>query len=167
MNEVKNILKKTKLNTALSEEQIIQKLENFCAYRERCESEIKQKMYTLQVPISDYETYLKYLSEHNFFNEDRFAISFAHGKNTIKKWGKKRIAIELQSKNIDVQKIQQSLQQIDEGMYLLKLEEMLEKKLKSIKETDNYIKKQKLIQFAMQKGYEYEIISEALKNISN
>jgi regulatory protein len=164
---MKNILKKTKLHIELSEEQIIQKLENFCAYRERCESEIKQKMYTLQVPATDYETYINYLREHNFFNEDRFANSFAYGKNAIKKWGKKRIAMELQSKNIDAQKIQQSLQHIDEGMYLLKLEDILGKKIKTIKETDNFKKKQKLIQFAMQKGYEYEIISEVLKKIIN
>jgi regulatory protein len=164
---MKNILKKTKLHIELSEEQIIQKLENFCAYRERCESEIKQKMYVLQVPATDYETYINYLREHNFFNEDRFANSFAYGKNAIKKWGKKRIAMELQSKNIDAQKIQQSLQHIDEGMYLLKLEDILGKKIKTIKETDNFKKKQKLIQFAMQKGYEYEIISEVLKKIIN
>jgi len=159
-------LKKYTAHIELTEEQIMQKLESFCAYRERCESEIKQKMYALQVPTSDYETYLNHLKENNFFNEERFANAFAYGKNAIKKWGRKKIAMELQSKNIDTQKINQSLLHIDEGMYLLKLEDILAKKSKAIKETDAYKKKQKLIQFAMQKGYEYEIISEALKHIS-
>lgn len=159
-------MKKYTAHIELTEEQIMQKLESFCAYRERCESEIKQKMYALQVPTSDYETYLNHLKENNFFNEERFANAFAYGKNAIKKWGRKKIAMELQSKNIDTQKINQSLLHIDEGMYLLKLEDILAKKSKAIKETDAYKKKQKLIQFAMQKGYEYEIISEALKHIS-
>jgi len=159
-------LKKSSTYIELSEEQIIHKLESFCAYRERCASEIKQKMYVLQVPNADYETYLNHLKENNFFNEERFANAFAHGKNAIKKWGRKKISMELQSKNIDSQKIDQSLLQIDEGMYLLKLEDILSKKLRTIKETDAFKKKQKLIQFAMQKGYEYEIINEALKNIS-
>lgn len=159
-------MKKSTAHIELTEEQIMQKLESFCAYRERCESEIKQKMYALQVPTSDYETYLNHLKENNFFNEERFANAFAYGKNAIKKWGRKKIAMELQSKNIDTQKINQSLLHIDEGMYLLKLEDILAKKSKAIKETDAYKKKQKLIQFAMQKGYEYEIISEALKHIS-
>ena len=159
-------MKKSIAHIELTEEQIMQKLESFCAYRERCESEIKQKMYALQVPTSDYETYLNHLKENNFFNEERFANAFAYGKNAIKKWGRKKIAMELQSKNIDTQKINQSLLHIDEGMYLLKLEDILAKKSKAIKETDAYKKKQKLIQFAMQKGYEYEIISEALKHIS-
>lgn len=159
-------MKKSTAHIELTEEQIMQRLESFCAYRERCESEIKQKMYALQVPTSDYETYLNHLKENNFFNEERFANAFAYGKNAIKKWGRKKIAMELQSKNIDTQKINQSLLHIDEGMYLLKLEDILAKKSKAIKEIDAYKKKQKLIQFAMQKGYEYEIISEALKHIS-
>ena len=149
-----------------SEEEIIKKLESFCAYRERCEAEIKQKMYALHVSPSDYEMYLQYLKENNFFNEERFANAFARGKNTIKKWGRKKIVLELQAKNIDAQKINQSLLQIDEGLYVLKLEDILTKKIKTIKETDIFKKKQKLIQFALQKGYEYEIINEVLKEIN-
>ena len=158
-------MKKPAAHTEYSIEQIIQKLENFCAYRERCEAEIKQKMYTLKVSVSEYEMCLHHLKENNFYNDERFANSFAYGKNAIKKWGRKKIAMELQSKNIDTDKINQSLLQIDEGMYLLKLEDILTKKSRSVKETDLYKKKQKLIQFAMQKGYEYEIINEALKKI--
>lgn len=159
-------MKKTFLNIELTEEQIIHKLENFCSYRERCGSEIKQKMYTLKVSSSDYEFYLNHLKENNFYNEERFANAFAYGKNSIKKWGRKKISMELQAKNIDAEKINQSLSHIDEGMYLLKLEDILSKKNKTIKETDAFKKQQKLIQFALQKGYEYEIIKEALKNIS-
>lgn len=159
-------MKKTFQNIELTEDQIIHKLESFCSYRERCGSEIKQKMYTLKVPSSDYEFYLNHLKENNFYNEERFANAFAYGKNAIKKWGRKKITMELQAKNIDSQKINESLSHIDEGMYLLKLEDILTKKNKSIKETDAFKKKQKLILFALQKGYEYEIIKEALKNIT-
>lgn len=159
-------MKKNFQNIELTEEQILHKLESFCSYRERCGSEIKQKMYTLKVSTSDYDFYLKHLKENNFFNEERFSNSFAYGKNAIKKWGRKKITMELQAKNIDSQKINESLSHIDEGMYLLKLEDILSKKNNSIKEPDAYKKQQKLILFALQKGYEYEIIKEALKNIS-
>ena len=74
--------------------------------------------------------------------------------------------MELKSKQIDNTTVQQSLLQIDEGMYLIKLQDVLEKKNRQLKETDAFKRKQKLIQFAMQKGYEYEIINEALKNIA-
>jgi regulatory protein len=158
-------LKKAAIHIELTEAQVIQKLESYCAYRERCTAEVLQRLYTLKVPTSDYEMYIAYLKENNFLNEERYANAFAHGKNNIKKWGRKKIILELQSKHIDACQIQQSLEQIDEGMYVLKLEDILIKKNKSIKETDTFKKKQKLIQFAMQKGYEYEIINEVLKNI--
>ena len=159
-------MKKTAFNIELSQEQIIYKLESFCSYRERCASEINQKMYQLKVDAADFDFYIKYLKENNFLNETRFANSFARGKNVIKKWGRKKIVMELKSKQIDNATVQQSLLQIDEGMYLIKLQDVLEKKNRLLKETDTFKRKQKLIQFAMQKGYEYEIINEALKNMA-
>ena len=70
---------------------------------------------------------------------------------------------ELQSKRIDSKKIHQSINAIDEGAYFLRLQDILEKKYKTIKEQDNFKKKQKLIQYALQKGYEMQLIQEALK----
>jgi regulatory protein len=147
----------------LSEPQIIQKLESFCAYRERCESEVRQKLYQLAVEDSDTDFYLNYLKENNFLNEERFVSAFARGKFNIKSWGKHKIMQELQSKRIDSKKIQQSINAIDEGAYFLRLQDILEKKNKTIKEQDNFKKKQKLIQYALQKGYEMQLIQEALK----
>ena len=150
-------------STHLSEEQIIKKLESFCAYRERCESEIKQKLFQLAVERNETDFYINYLKENNFLNEERFVTAFARGKFNIKSWGKRKIIQELQAKRIDSKKIQQSIEEIDEGLYFLRLQDLLEKKIKKIKETDIFKKKQKLMQYAMQKGYEMELINEALK----
>lgn len=159
-------VKKQTEHIELSQEQIIQKLESFCSYRERCVAEVNQKLYQLKADANDYDFYINYLKENNFLNETRFANSFARGKNSIKKWGRKKILMELKSKKISDSTIRQSLEQIDEGMYLIKLQDILEKKNRTTKETDAYKRKQKLIQFALQKGYETEIIFEALKSIS-
>ena len=150
----------------LSEPQIIQKLESFCAYRERCESEVRQKLYQLAVEDSDTDFYLNYLKENNFLNEERFVSAFARGKFNIKSWGKRKIIQELQVKRIDSKKILQSIENIDEGQYFVRLQDLLEKKLRTIKEIDVFKKKQKLMQYAMQKGYEMELIIEALKEIN-
>ena len=149
----------------LSEEQVLKKLESFCAYRERCESEIKQKLYQLSVNEKEVDFYINYLKENNFLNEERFVAAFARGKFNIKSWGKRKIIQELQQKRIDSKKIQQSIEQIDEGIYFMRLQDLLEKKSTKIKETDIFKKKQKLMQYAMQKGYEMELINEALKEI--
>ncbi|MBK9330350.1 MAG: hypothetical protein IPM95_13870 [Sphingobacteriales bacterium] len=73
-----------------SKEQIIQKLESFCSYRERCMAEVKQKLYQLKVDEKDYGFYLNHLSQNNFLDETRFTNAFVRGKNSIKKWGRKR-----------------------------------------------------------------------------
>ncbi|MBK9794201.1 MAG: regulatory protein RecX [Sphingobacteriales bacterium] len=150
----------------LSEEQIIKKLESFCAYRERCESEVKQKLYQLAADVKETDFYINYLKENNFLNEDRFIAAFARGKFNIKSWGKRKIIQELQVKRIDSKKILQSIENIDEGQYFVRLQDLLEKKLRTIKEIDVFKKKQKLMQYAMQKGYEMELIIEALKEIN-
>ena len=150
----------------LSEEQIIKKLESFCAYRERCESEVKQKLYQLAADVKETDFYINYLKENNFLNEDRFVAAFARGKFNIKSWGKRKIIQELQVKRIDSKKILQSIENIDEGQYFVRLQDLLEKKLRTIKEIDVFKKKQKLMQYAMQKGYEMELIIEALKEIN-
>jgi regulatory protein len=147
----------------LSEPQIIQKLESFCAYRERCESEVRQKLYQLAVEDSDTDFYVNYLKENNFLNEERFVSAFARGKFNIKSWGKRKIMKELQGKRIDTKKIQQSIEQIDEGAYFLRLQDILEKKNKVMKETDPFKRRQKLMMYALQKGYEMELVHEALK----
>lgn len=150
-------------STHLSEEQIIKKLESFCAYRERCESEIKQKLFQLAVDRNETDFYINYLKENNFLNEKRFVAAFARGKFNIKSWGKRKIIQELQAKQIDSKIIQQSIEDIDEGLYFLRLQDLLEKKIIKIKETDTFTLKHKLMQYAMQKGYEMELINEVFK----
>ncbi len=158
-------MKKSVSNKELSEPQIIQKLESFCAYRERCESEVRQKLYQLSVEENEKDFYLNYLKENNFLNEERFIAAFTRGKFSIKSWGRRKIVQELQHKNIDAKKIRQSIEHIDEGLYFLRLQDILEKKQKTIRETDAFKKKQKLIQYALQRGYEMNLINEALKII--
>ncbi len=159
-------MKKSVSEIILSEEEIIKKLETYCAYRERCESEVRQKMYQLNIGVEEYDHYLQYLYENNYLNEARYASAFANGKSNIKKWGRKKIEMELKARQVNTTYIKRSIEQIDEGMYLLRLEDLLRKKIKTIKETDNYKKQQKLFQFALQKGYESEIIKEAIKSIA-
>jgi regulatory protein len=150
----------------LSQEQIIKKLESYCAYRERCETEVKQKLFTLKVEEEEVGFYLQYLIENNLLNENRFIDAYARGKFNIKSWGRRKITIALQQKKIDVNKIKQSIEHIDEDMYIQRLNIVLEKKNQQlIKETDEFKKKQKLVYFAMQKGYEPDLIYKAIKTI--
>ncbi len=163
---MQNIRFKKELSEELTREQTIQRLENYCSYRERCEYEVKQKMYQLGVKQEDYDFYLDYLRANNFLDEDRFIAAFARGKFNIKNWGKRKIIDELKRRHIDEKRILPIVREIDEGIYFLRLQDVMEKKLKSIKEADSLKQRQKLIRFALQKGYEPDLIAEVLKTIS-
>jgi regulatory protein len=141
------------------------KLENYCAYRERCEQEVCRKMYDWQIPEADRDDLIAYLKEEGFLNEDRFVAAFARGKFRIKHWGRNKIQAELRARQIKDPKIRQSMAQIDEGEYFISLLELLEKKEKLLKEPDAFKKKQKLFLYAMQKGYESDLVREALASL--
>lgn len=159
-------MKKSVSRKELTQDQIIKKLESYCAYRERCEAEIIQKLYQLSIVEKEAEFYVSYLKENNFLNEERFVNAFTNGKFNIKSWGKRKIVQALQAKKIDSKKIQKSVVNIDEGMYYVRLLDLLTKKNRNLKEPDVFKRKQKLINYALQKGYEIELINDVLSQIN-
>jgi regulatory protein len=143
---------------------IFDKLSGFCAYQERCVSEVKDKLRQWKVDDDKAEKIITRLIDENFLNEERFARSFAGGKFRINKWGKTKIIYELKRKQVPDHIIQPGLEEIDEEEYIATLKELLAKKSREIREKDDFKKKQKLISFGVQKGYEYELVRKVAED---
>ena len=79
----------------LTLEQALQKLKHYCAYQERCHSEVKEKLYSLGVFKKEADNIIAKLIEEGYLDEERFAIAFAGGKFRIKQWGRVKIKYEL------------------------------------------------------------------------
>ncbi|MGB2273170.1 MAG: regulatory protein RecX, partial [Flavicella sp.] len=139
-----------------------QKLEHFCAYQERCHQEVVEKLYKLNMIPEAQEQIIGHLITEGFLNESRFAQSFARGKFRIKKWGKIRITQELKQKNISAYNIKLGLKEVDDEMYLLTLQDLIQKKQRSLKETDAFKKKKKLVDYLLRQGYEATLIFDNL-----
>ena len=69
---------------SLTKEQALQKLKHYCAYQERCHSEVTEKLYSLGVWKKEHDEIISTLIEENYLNEERFAIAFAGGKFRVK-----------------------------------------------------------------------------------
>ncbi|MCT4664652.1 MAG: RecX family transcriptional regulator [Flavobacteriales bacterium] len=135
-----------------------QKIEQYCVYQDRCFLEVEQKLRGFGLMPETIDHLVDHLMEHDFINEERFARSYVRGAFRYKKWGRKKIQIGLKQKNITAKLQEMALQEIDQEEYLSILANLLEKKSLIIKYKNDYDKKQKLIRYALQKGYLYEEI---------
>jgi len=142
------------------------KLMQFCAYRDRSQKEVEEKLKEMRMIPAAREQIIIKLMQENFLNEERFARSFVRGKFRIKKWGRIKIKQELKAREISTPLIKMAFTEIQEEDYINTLRELAEKKTVLIKEKDPYKKRNKLCNYLIQKGYEsnlvFEVCSEEL-----
>jgi regulatory protein len=99
-------------------------------------------------------------------NEERFAIHFAGGKFRMKQWGKIKIKQALKAKQVSDYCIRKALKEIDSKEYQKTFQKLGEQKLKTLKSERNiFIKKRKMQDFLLQKGFEMEMIREAINRL--
>jgi regulatory protein len=137
-----------------------------CAYQERCQQEMRDKLYEWGLHSEDVENLIANLITDNFLNEERFAIAYAGGKFRIKKWGRVKIKIELKRKKISDYCIRRAMKEIDEDEYIKTLKDILQKRLKDLKGKE-HIKHYKAAQYAMSRGFESDLIWPLLKEGKN
>lgn len=142
-------------------------MKNWCAYQERSQFEVRNKLFEYGIFNEEAENIIIQLIQENFLNEERFAIAFARGKFRIKRWGKIKIKLELKQHKVSEYCINKALKQIDGNEYFATLEKIIEKKIKEIKEPNKIKKQYKIIKYAMSRGYEQDIIMDAIKNLEN
>ncbi|MCX8677626.1 regulatory protein RecX [Apibacter sp. B3919] len=145
--------------------QIKKKLADYCVYQDRSHYEVEQKLKELRTLNEDERgEILIWLIQNNFLNEERFSKSYARGKFYQKKWGKIKIKQGLKQKRIPTNLIDKGIEEINEDDYKSTLMELTEKKWNIIRESEIYLKKKKIYNYLLQKGYEYNLINEILKN---
>lgn len=143
----------------LSYDDALRKLQAYCAYQERCHKEVRQKLRDLGLWGDVVDEIISELITDNFLNELRYAQAFAGGKFRIKKWGKKRIIQALQLNQVSAYSIKKAIQnEIPDEEYEQTLRAVLEKKDHLLRESNPYKRRQKLAQYALDKGYESSLV---------
>ena len=147
---------------AVMEPELYEKLTRFCAYRDRCKSEVVTKMVALKLEKDEQPAYLKKLQEENYLNEDRFVKAFVNG-HLRKKWGKVKIKSALMRKGIKAEQMQRYLDDVVEEDYTEKILKLATAKMRTIKGKTVNEKRMKLIKFLLGKGYEMGKVLAAIK----
>jgi regulatory protein len=149
-----------------SKDEALQKVKQYCAYQERCHSEVKEKLYNFGMHKKEVDELLSTLIEENYLNEERFAIQYAGGKFRMKQWGRVKIKYALKQKQVSEYCIKKALALITEGDYKRTLQKLFEQKLKTIRSEKNiFIKKRKLQDHLMQKGFEPGLVNELISSV--
>jgi regulatory protein len=143
------------------------KLESLCAYQERCQFEMDQKLYLWNFQAEQRDQLIADLISNNFINEERFAEAYVSGKFNIKKWGRIKIKNYLKQKQISTYSINKGMNEIDPDKYWQTLIFLVEKKKKELenKKGDIWDKKAKVMRYVQSKGYESDLITDVLKEV--
>jgi regulatory protein len=149
----------------IGKEQAIQRIRHYCAYQERAQQEVRDKLYELGMTMDEVEEIMSDLIAENFLNEERFATQFAGGHFRIKGWGKVKIQHALQQKRVSSYNIKIGLKAIDEDAYIKTLQQLATKKWNSLKGERGLSRMAKTQAFLHQRGFEpilYQPIVQAL-----
>ncbi len=136
---------------------------NYCAYQERTQQEVRDKLYLLGLHRDEVEDVLTDLISEKFVNEERFAKTFASGKFRLKRWGKRKIIYELEQRNISPYCIDKALNEISDNEYENAIRQLIDKK-KSNMSGEEYIVKNKIARYMINKGFETEQVWSILND---
>ncbi len=153
-------------NKPLTPDQVLDKMAKYCAYQERCVKDVRDKLKTFDIPEEEKTKILDYLLDNRFVNDERFAKAFVRGKVNQSGWGMNKIRFHLLQKGIAKEIIEEALGQTDEDDYRQRLIDILKTKSKTIKADSDFEKKRKLAAYAMQKGFEGNLVWEVLKDLT-
>ena len=133
-----------------------------CAQAEHCEQEMRDKMKRWGMAPEAQNRVVERLTKERYIDNERYARAFVKDKVRYNKWGRRKVQQALWMKRIDDDIQQRVLDEIDDEEYQKVLVPLLKQKRKSIKAANDYELNQKLVRFALSRGFDYGIIRQCL-----
>ena len=97
-----------------------------------------------------------------YIDDERYAQAFVKDKIRYNKWGRRKVQQALWLKHIDPEIQQRVLDEIDDNEYLDVLRPLLLQKRNTVKAQSDYELNQKLVRFALGRGFTFDIIRQCL-----
>ena len=146
----------------ITEQDAYLQLAALCAQAEHCEQEMRDKMKRWEIDKAVQDRVLQRLIKERYIDNERYARAFVKDKIRYNKWGRRKVQQALWMKHIDNDTQQRVLDEIDEKEYLDVLRPLLKQKRKSIKADSDYELNQKLVRFALSRGFTFDIIRQCI-----
>ncbi|MDR1201461.1 MAG: RecX family transcriptional regulator [Tannerellaceae bacterium] len=137
-----------------SESEMLYRMAAWCSLAERCTHDVQKKIANAGLSPDAQERIIARLLKEKFIDENRFASSFVNDKLRFNKWGRIKIAYELNKRKIAPDIRMEALERIDEQTYQTILLTLLKAKKKITKGTTDRDVFNKLLRFAAGRGFE-------------
>ena len=145
-----------------TEKEAYLQLAALCAQSEHCEWEMKEKMRRWELDEMVQNSILARLIKERYVDDERYARAFVKDKIRYNKWGRRKVEQALWQKHIAADIRQQVLDEVDDEEYLDILRPLLKQKRKSIKAQNDYELNQKLMRFALGRGFTFDLIKQCI-----
>ena len=146
----------------ITEQEAYLRLASLCAQAEHCQYEIKEKMRRWELGEEAQTRIMERLVKERYIDEMRYARAFVKDKVVYNKWGRRKVEQALWQKHIDDDIRQSVLEEVDDETYVSVLRPLLKQKRKSTKAGSEYEMNQKLVRFALGRGFTFDIIRQCI-----
>ena len=133
-----------------------------CAQAEHCQYEMLEKMRRWELPDEAQARVMAKLIKERYVDDERYARAFVKDKIRYNKWGRRKVEQALWQKRIDEDIRKRVLDAVDDDEYLSILRPLLKQKRKTIKANSDYELSQKLMRFAVGRGFTFDIIRQCI-----
>ena len=133
-----------------------------CAQAEHCQYEMLEKMRRWELSEEAQARVMSKLIKERYIDDERYAHAFVKDKIRYNKWGRRKVEQALWQKRIDDDIRTRVLDDVDDEEYLNVLRPLLKQKRKTIKAKNEYELNQKLVRFALGRGFTFDIIQQCM-----
>lgn len=126
---------------------------------------MKEKMTRWGIDEDAQQRVVEYLVANRYVDDRRYARSFVNDKLKYNKWGPRKIEQSLWMKHIDESVLREALDDVDNEEYISVLRPLLTSKRKTTKAETDYEMNQKLLRFAIGRGFTFEQVKEVIDDV--
>lgn len=145
-----------------TEQEAYLSLAALCAQAEHCQWEMLEKMRRWELSDEAQAHVMERLIKERYVDDERYARAFVKDKVRYNKWGRRKVEQALWQKHIGDSVRQQVLDEVDDDEYISILRPLLQQKRRSTKAASDYELNQKLIRFAVSRGFTMDIIKQCI-----
>mgnify|MGYP002623802759 CR=1 FL=1 len=146
----------------ITEQEAYLRLAALCARSEHCSYEMTEKMRRWELSEEACERVLRRLVQERYVDDSRYARAFVRDKVRYSKWGRRKVEQALWQKRVGEEIRRQALDEVGDEDYLSALRPLLRQRRKALKTASEYEASRRLAQYALSRGYTYDIIRQCL-----